>query len=253
MDELQQVQSIVNVDRVLHDLRHGLMALVTDGSGNGLLVCAAENADASTIARLATLTHKAQEAQAELLLTAARAAKLGVATTTATAIPIVPSQAEQLPALIDPVAKAKHGADEMIAQAIQATALQSHALKLAKYGSLLPALLAVDVTEKNAHTLRVWAQSNNMLMVGKDAILAYKEALAVTLRPVSEAQVPLQGAENTKIIAFRPRNSSMEHLAIVIGSPKAMEILRNQQPGRLITENFHRLRYRDGNLRSSLH
>jgi GTP cyclohydrolase II len=36
---------------------------------------------------------------------------------------------------------------------------------------------------------------------------------------VSEARVPLAGAENTRVIAFRPGDGGTEHLAIIIGEP----------------------------------
>jgi len=49
--------------------------------------------------------------------------------------------------------------------------------------------------------------------------LAYDRLQADALVPVSEARVPLGGCEDTKIIAFRPRDGGVEHLAIVIGKP----------------------------------
>lgn len=39
------------------------------------------------------------------------------------------------------------------------------------------------------------------------------------LRRVSEARVPLEHAENARVVAFRPRDGGVEHLAIVIGEP----------------------------------
>jgi len=50
-------------------------------------------------------------------------------------------------------------------------------------------------------------------------IFAYQAMAARSLRPVSEARVPLNDAENTRIIAFRPSDGGIEHLAILIGDP----------------------------------
>ena len=36
---------------------------------------------------------------------------------------------------------------------------------------------------------------------------------------MSQARVPLEDAENARIVAFRPRDGGVEHLAIVIGEP----------------------------------
>ena len=50
-------------------------------------------------------------------------------------------------------------------------------------------------------------------------LAAHQRALAGSLKRVGSARVPLHGAENTEIIAFRPADGGKEHLAIVIGNP----------------------------------
>ena len=42
---------------------------------------------------------------------------------------------------------------------------------------------------------------------------------ADTLQLVSQARVPLENAENARVVAFRPRDGGIEHLAIVVGEP----------------------------------
>jgi GTP cyclohydrolase II len=46
-----------------------------------------------------------------------------------------------------------------------------------------------------------------------------RDAAAAGLERVAEARVPLADAENARLIAFRPRDGGLEHLAILIGSP----------------------------------
>jgi len=48
---------------------------------------------------------------------------------------------------------------------------------------------------------------------------AYQAAAARSLKIVGEARVPLAGAEQARIVAFRPSDGGTEHLAIIIGEP----------------------------------
>jgi GTP cyclohydrolase II len=61
--------------------------------------------------------------------------------------------------------------------------------------------------------------TQGLLTVTEKAIRQYPATLATSLIQVSEAHVPLPGAENTRIIAFRPRFGHEEHLAVIIGDP----------------------------------
>ncbi|MGB1027307.1 MAG: GTP cyclohydrolase II, partial [Rhodospirillaceae bacterium] len=56
--------------------------------------------------------------------------------------------------------------------------------------------------------------------VRAEEVLAYQAVAARSLRLVSEAQVPLEGAEDARILAFRPSDGGIEHLAILIGQPE---------------------------------
>src|SRR6185437_11755156 len=47
----------------------------------------------------------------------------------------------------------------------------------------------------------------------------YQAAAAGSLTRVAEARVPLDGAEDARVIAFRPADGGVEHLAILIGNP----------------------------------
>ena len=63
-----------------------------------------------------------------------------------------------------------------------------------------------------------WRASEIVTVSGED-IDAYDTRAAAGLRRVTSANVPLVGAENAKIVAFRPEDGGTEHLAIVIGEP----------------------------------
>jgi GTP cyclohydrolase II len=53
--------------------------------------------------------------------------------------------------------------------------------------------------------------------VQASSIQSYMTIAAHSLTQVSEARVPLENAENARVLAFRPRDGGIEHLAIVVG------------------------------------
>src|SRR5690606_7002547 len=67
--------------------------------------------------------------------------------------------------------------------------------------------------------LAAWARRHDLLTVDAAAITAYQDVAARSLRQVGAARVPLEGAENARIVAFRPDDGGVEHLAIVVGAP----------------------------------
>jgi len=67
--------------------------------------------------------------------------------------------------------------------------------------------------------LAAWAARHDLLLADAGDIFQYDSTAARTLRAVGTARVPLVDADDTRIIAFRPIDGGLEHLAIVIGEP----------------------------------
>lgn len=84
------------------------------------------------------------------------------------------------------------------------------AVKLMKISGLLPKA----VVEKIHKDL-----PGDFLCVTDEEVDKYPMELASSLQMISKANVPLNGAENASIIAFRPRFGHQEHLAVIIGEP----------------------------------
>ena len=99
-----------------------------------------------------------------------------------------------------------------------APSLAPAALALAKLGRLLPAVLAApfraDAADLGARL--------GLLSVSAGDVLAYPKAAASALRRVAEARVPLDGAEDARVVAFRA-DAGTEHLAILVGQPDAAD------------------------------
>jgi GTP cyclohydrolase II len=89
------------------------------------------------------------------------------------------------------------------------------AVTLAKLASLLPAAMVVRVGEAEAALL---ARRSDIAVIDAAEVLR-RHAAAAGLTRVAEARVPLADAEDARLIAFRPGDGGVEHLAIVIGAP----------------------------------
>ena len=89
-----------------------------------------------------------------------------------------------------------------------ADALEQSCVTLAKLARLLPAALIVEAGATAAADIPA---------VQASSIQSYMTIAAHSLTQVSEARVPLENAENARVLAFRPRDGGIEHLAIIVG------------------------------------
>jgi GTP cyclohydrolase II len=136
-------------------------------------------------------------------------------------------QAEQVLRLADPLSENPRESDQNDAikaarvRTVPAYGADAAAVDLAKIARLLPAALVAVITDSDARDLPQWAARRNLALVDAGDIFQYERTAARTLNRVSEARVPLEDAENARIIAYRPVDGGLEHLAIVIGEPQS--------------------------------
>src|SRR5215470_3496289 len=210
--------ALIAVDRATAELRRGGPIVLHDQTARVWLVVAAETVEDEGIARLRAMG----EADPQLVLTAERAAALGLEPEAADVVSLL------LPARL-PAAVLWHLADPTAAR-LAATPgglscgsvpadIAVAVVELAKLARLLPAAIVVPLRLQSATHAAEWARSRDLLDVSVGAIESYQLVAARSLRIVSEARVPLAGAENTRVIAFRPGDGGTEHLAIIIGEP----------------------------------
>jgi GTP cyclohydrolase II len=95
------------------------------------------------------------------------------------------------------------------------------AIRLSKLAELLPAAVTAPLAAGWLDRLEAFSANSNLLRVEASAIADYPDLAADTLRPVSQARLPLSAAENARIVGFRPADGGSEHFAIVIGDPAA--------------------------------
>jgi len=195
-----------NAARAVDALRRGWPVRV-HGAEGALLVLAVERADD---VRLAAFD---PDGSAELLLSAERAAILKLANQRDAATPGQPVLIERAPWLDLPAAVALADPAKDLAtpfkgpyrtRAIGDPEPASAALTLARVAGLLPALFARGEGEAGAE-----------VTAAEIGAFEHEERLAI----VASAHLPVAGAENSEIVAFRSPADAAEHVALVIGAP----------------------------------
>lgn len=209
MDNNANLQAL---ERAASDLRRGQPVVVTH-KGAALLVMALEQANRSTLSAFDALAE-----DGFLLLTNSRAAALKVAGKGWSVVRLNRPNwfdAADMVSVADPtldLATPLKGPFTRLDHA--ETPLDQAAVKLAKWSHLLPAVLAAEI-DPACPAL----QQAATLVVSADAVSSADIAQASALEKVASARVPLAGAENTRLIAFRPPVGGVEHIAIQIGDP----------------------------------
>jgi GTP cyclohydrolase II len=209
---------LVAVDRATAELRRGGPVVLHDLTARVWLVVAAETAEDEGIARLRAMG----EGGPQLVLTAERAAALGLGQPAADVVSLLlPAQlpADVLWHLADPTVARLAAAPPGLARGDVPVDIAVAVVELAKLARLLPAAIVAPLRLQSATHAADWARSRDLLDVSVGAIDRYQLVAARSLRIVGEARVPLAGAENTRVIAFRPSDGGTEHLAIIIGEP----------------------------------
>lgn len=195
------------VARAALALRRGEAVRVTGQDGIVVTVLAVETASDHALVTLGATKRR----PARLVLTHARAKtlKIRLYTPDVVALPLEPdARVGSLRAIADPTADLNEPLKGPF-NALRETLPDADAagVKLAKLAGLLPAIVAVTGGAKAS------------LSIDAQAIRDYERETVRTLALVTRARVPLEGAEDAELVAFRSADTSPEHYAIVIGHP----------------------------------
>jgi len=213
---------LLAVDRAIDDLRRRVPVIITDGATSHA-VAAAELANDATLAWIARLGTAAPA----LAITAHRARTLHIRPTGAEVVVIVGGQglsetmglpAAAIATLVDPTSDLSHplrGPFE-VAPGPPPVGFGA-ALALNRLARLLPAAVVAPVN--TGDDLAALAARESLLCVTVEDLESYETKAASALIAVSDAHVPLAGAADARVVAFRPADGGIEHLAIVIGDP----------------------------------
>lgn len=200
---------LIAVDRGIAELRRGDAVLLTGASGGATVALAAETAGEESMNRFLRLTAQAPA----LAVTVHRARAVGIAWSGAdnTVLLELPAgvAVEIIRALTDPT---QAPPPRPLPVARRAPEEAAAAVELARQAGLLPAALVAPAAS---------TATDLPMTIAAAAVWQYREGAAATLTAVGEALVPLEVGATARIVAFRPADGAVEHLAIVIGEPSA--------------------------------
>ncbi len=196
-------------------LRRGELALIRD-EALSVLAIAAELVTEDNLRRLRQISSTAPR----VVLTRRRAVALGLASREGLSGALTISVSPEMPAtvirnLAEPGASLGAEPPGFGPEPLMAKGGALAAVALAKLASLLPAALVLRVGAAEAALL---ARRGDLTTIDAASIFK-RDAASAGLTRVAEARVPLADAENARLIAFRPGDGGVEHLAIVIGIP----------------------------------
>jgi GTP cyclohydrolase II len=205
------------IDRASGELRRGFPVLVLPARGAPSLIAAAELASPALLAAVTKWAGKAPH----ILLTHHRAAtlKIRLYTDEIVAVPLPrdePARAAHV--LADP---ARDMRDPLMgpwtAERKPLSPCAAASVRLAKLSGLLPAVIEAPITAAVAKRLQA---KEKIVAVKADDVVNLDTSASFGLRTVARARLPLAGAEETHVLAFRPSSGGREHLALIIGSPE---------------------------------
>ncbi|HLW28931.1 MAG TPA: GTP cyclohydrolase II [Kiloniellales bacterium] len=204
-------RELAEVERAFAELRSGRPVRFVPLSGPSFLVFASDTLDSAALAAATAQGKGRSDVGARLIVTATRARHLGLAATKgeATALCARNLGLGDIAQLADPTRQRQRAVDQ-VPPVVEAPFCAGSILDLLKSARLLPAALVSPAESAEGEAL----------VVTEAAVRRFRDQAARTLSRVAEANVPLLGAEQTRIVAFRPADGGREHLAIIVGEPK---------------------------------
>ncbi len=205
----------LDLAKAITALRRGEPVLIRDEKLS-VLVIAAELVTEENLRRLRQIS----SISPRVVLTRRRAVALGLASREDLSGALTVSVSPEMPAavirnLAEPGASLGAEPPGFGQAAVVARDGALAAVALAKLAALLPAALVLRVGPAEAALLM---RRGDLAAIEASAVFK-RNAAAAGLTRVAEARVPLADAEDARLIAFRPGDGGVEHLAIVIGTP----------------------------------
>lgn len=223
--------SMYNAERGLFDLRQGRPLLVTEDAGaprvggtSATLIAAVEGLDSTRAERLIALG----VTRPRLVLTRHRLAAMGLTSSSNGAHPSA-SEASGTYALRVEADASLHRLVELSCSAIPsggieglqlspATDSEEAGLALVRLGRLLPAVVAVPVSDPYPDEVARMLDDGALLRVDAGEVRAFVASAGAEVVPISEAPVPLAEAVDSRFILFREGHGLQEHVAILVGT-----------------------------------
>ncbi len=204
--------SALMTERAVEEMRRGRSIRLVDGR-RALLVAAVETLEPPLLASLRRVANESMR----LIMTAQRANAAELAHKAAGPVSVEVTHDTSVDALRALAGlEARHAPSVVPTQPVSADSARrvSAALRLAKLGRLVPALLVVETGPLD---------DPGLLEIDCENLIDHAGAEGQGVELVSRARVPLVDALDCEIVLFRQRGELGQHLAIVIGAPASHE------------------------------
>jgi len=206
------------VERAAGELRRGAPVLIRSKKrGESAIAVAAETVSEAALATLVKLCGAPSS-----ILTHARAATLKIPLYTPNIVSLPHGKnvtAAELRAIADPTTDLDFPLKGPFAVSrLAPTDAAQASVVLAKLAGLLPATAIFRTPPMSGRTVRGLA---SIVELSAHDIERFEERLSSTLQILTRARVPLAGAEDAELIAFRPANGGQESYAVIIGDRHA--------------------------------
>lgn len=208
--------STYQAERALFELGRGRILCVIHAdettSDCGLLVAAVEGLNGGTLARLRSLG----DGSHRLAVTHHRAKAMGLTNggrPVAMSIGLPPDI--NLEAVLRLASAPGGHADVVDPQT--ATTAQAAGVQLARLGRLLPATVCAPVSSSATGTLAALIEDHDILTVTTAQVDGLVANTQIEVVHVSDGPVPLDGAEDARLVLFREASGILEHVAVLIG------------------------------------
>jgi GTP cyclohydrolase II len=201
-------------ERGVFELRQGRALCVADDErGACALVASVESLGPERLSQLRSL-----EAPLRLIVTSHRGAAMGIQPEDGATDLSLKLGTEETPESILALAM-EQGTARATARlgARPATRAEATGLDLARVGHLLPALVSVEVHPGDAR-LRSWIQDGVILDVSCAEVESVLADAGADITEVAEAPVPLNVAEDSRVVFFREGSGLLEHVAVLVGA-----------------------------------
>jgi GTP cyclohydrolase II len=203
--------ALAKLERAAFSLRRGDTVLVKSQQGNYALI-AAEGLEQPSLSQL-----EHQDSRPwYLTVTGQRAVRIGFEVQAQDSVyqlePKQPISTDKLQRLINPTfsSQAQDGNTLLNWNVRAGHSVDGAAIRLLKHARLLPAGIIVPLGQE------IIADA---IEINENDVYSGVTEQSESLRVVSQANIPLEDAEQAQVISFRPHDGSIEHLAIIVGKP----------------------------------
>ncbi len=205
-------RSVIAVDRAIGDLRRGQLVVLLGASA-----CAvARSTEFLGEGEFAAMT-RVPGGALRIVITGPRARAIGLDTDQE--VVVFRLSPDIAPITVQALANPESGVPAPeLHRTLEADDLAVGSVQLAKHANLTPAAVLKPLGLP-PEAARAWAIERDLLAVHVQELQRYGAEGDFNLRRVSSAHVPLEAAQDARIIAFRPVSGGTEQIAIVVGEP----------------------------------